>query len=348
MQGKVLDCPSNSHQGKESDPDYFYVGGTMNGRGTFLAGMGLGDIKVPTEAPMVGDFASAGNGKPYIDHDSSNMMDTALKTLALRHSDGANIAYVDGHVALVKGPITNSSLFIASVNMTNAPTPLPLGPLFMQPQIVHIGYSPSAGLAYTSLLAQQYNLKIGMGGHLNDGTANPKKLRFISSESSGVYTVNASGVISATQIEGAAACPSWWNIGGGGCSITNYEPDCQPAYTFWNGIQNYLSTKKTSGTGTLTFVTNVTLPTVKKMAIAVHNGTGTSTASGTISEVRITQNGTTVSYPMTSTAALTTSDGPYNIVFAGVLLPVAPGQTIAIDTTFTANGASGMFLILEP
>ncbi len=110
MTGKVWDCPSITHVGTDTQPDYFYVAGS------FLDSMALGDVKYPELAPIVGDQSGPGENPPYINDNGTQNPLTAVATADARHNGGAVFAFLDGHVAWVKREEINAGFFAPSMN----------------------------------------------------------------------------------------------------------------------------------------------------------------------------------------------------------------------------------------
>jgi len=95
MIGKVWDCPTSDHAGSANAPDYFFVAGCL------LSGVALGDVKQPSDAPMLADFTGVDEdfSRPYVVPFGGEDTSDAAKIVASRHNRGAVIAYCDGHVA---------------------------------------------------------------------------------------------------------------------------------------------------------------------------------------------------------------------------------------------------------
>jgi prepilin-type N-terminal cleavage/methylation domain-containing protein/prepilin-type processing-associated H-X9-DG protein len=108
--GKVWDCPSITHEGTSSDPDYFFVAGS------FLGGMALGDVGVPEKAPVLGDLAAPEKNEPYINDNGTQNPLTAVSTADARHNGGALFAFLDGHVGWVKSSDITLGFFAPSMN----------------------------------------------------------------------------------------------------------------------------------------------------------------------------------------------------------------------------------------
>jgi prepilin-type processing-associated H-X9-DG protein len=108
---KVFDCPTVTHIGRSSAPDYFFVGGS------FLSGVALGEVRKPDQAPLICDLAKAGSNKPYIVHAAGGDYFAELLSLVdTRHNNGAIIAYVDGHVEyLPKARISANTFMFSAV-----------------------------------------------------------------------------------------------------------------------------------------------------------------------------------------------------------------------------------------
>ena len=336
--GKVLDCPSSSIVGKASAPDYVYIAGELGGHGTFLAGLGLGDITAPAEAPMLADGVRTASDTPFIRHDATDMLEKAVKTVDARHNKGANVAFVDGHVAYIQAAHLTSTLFLPSVNAMNVAVPISLGPLFDGPMSCA---SEAAGVAYSSLLAR-YNITTAMGGQ--DATT----VYFMGAETSGRFTLSDI-TFPVMPTSGGVAYPSWWKVGTGGSSIVGYTGTLGFSPTpFWQGsnMANPSIYGAYSGTKTitLTIVPQVPGPIVKKMAVLAQNNNTLNQVTGTISTVKVGDVTTTV-----NAKAVLNSTATKQIMAAGVLLPVAPGRPIIITVDVNiAAGNGGAFLAFEP
>ncbi len=107
--GKSWDCPTSSHIGSATNPDYFYVAGS------FLSGVALGDISKPERAPVIVDLKKSANAVPYVNDNGDNDPDVAVAQVDTRHHDGANFAYLDGHVAWVAKPRISAATFMYSM-----------------------------------------------------------------------------------------------------------------------------------------------------------------------------------------------------------------------------------------
>ncbi|MHB9023061.1 MAG: H-X9-DG-CTERM domain-containing protein [Armatimonadota bacterium] len=301
--------------------------------------MGLGDIIAPAEAPLVADGAGTASGKPYIVHDATNMMANAVTALDTRHNKGANVAFVDGHIEMITTARLTTTLFFPSVNTMSVAAPTSLGQLFDKPMSCATSQD---GITYTSLLTR-YNFKIAMGGH------NATTVYFMGPESTGLFTLDGTS-FPVMPTSGGLAYPSWWKVGTGGSTISGYTGTLgYAAAPYWNGstMANPSIYGAYSGTKTitLTIVPNVAGPTVKKMAILTQNSNSPSNqVTGTISTVQIGG----VTTPVNAQALLKPT-AIKQIMAAGALLPVAPGQPIIITIVVTVGaGNGGAFLVFEP
>jgi prepilin-type N-terminal cleavage/methylation domain-containing protein/prepilin-type processing-associated H-X9-DG protein len=110
MVGKIWDCPSITHVGTDTQPDYFYVAGS------YLAGMALGDVKKPELAPLVGDMAAPDKNPPYINDGGTQNPITAVATPDPRHNGAAVFAFLDGHVETVMAKNITMGFFGPSMN----------------------------------------------------------------------------------------------------------------------------------------------------------------------------------------------------------------------------------------
>ncbi len=118
-----LACPTSygcSGYGETGYTDYFYNGGLTFYNGTFSEGRSIAELQHPTTTIMNGDNGTynAGNIIPYYAGSGNSGYDCAgilgfqtggncgapalNRTAATRHLDGANYAFVDGHVKFQK------------------------------------------------------------------------------------------------------------------------------------------------------------------------------------------------------------------------------------------------------
>jgi prepilin-type N-terminal cleavage/methylation domain-containing protein/prepilin-type processing-associated H-X9-DG protein len=107
--GKSWDCPTSSRAGSYTNPDYFYVAGS------FLSGVALGDISRPERAPVIVDLKNGANAPPYINDNGSNDPDIAVAQVDPRHNEGANFAYLDGHVVWIAKKRISAATFMGSL-----------------------------------------------------------------------------------------------------------------------------------------------------------------------------------------------------------------------------------------
>lgn len=122
--GKSWDCPTNSHKGSQTEPDYFFVAGS------FLSSAALGDLPKPENAPMLCDLKTPGSLPPYVNDNGDNDLDIVVSQVDTRHSKGAVLTYADGHcVWLSEKKITNLT-FIGSIPRGGVYKPPSTGQLF--------------------------------------------------------------------------------------------------------------------------------------------------------------------------------------------------------------------------
>ncbi|MHB9022750.1 MAG: prepilin-type N-terminal cleavage/methylation domain-containing protein [Armatimonadota bacterium] len=88
--GKVWDCPTITHKGTESEPDY--------GFNAHLVSVALGDVKAPSATALTADLATGGMTGAYAFNGFGNTgvdLDTAIGP---RHNQGFVVTSVDGSV----------------------------------------------------------------------------------------------------------------------------------------------------------------------------------------------------------------------------------------------------------
>jgi prepilin-type N-terminal cleavage/methylation domain-containing protein/prepilin-type processing-associated H-X9-DG protein len=99
---------------------FFGIDGGPDG-GVGLSGRPLAEIKAPSDLVLFGDSSGAPNHWYVIDWDDARMGDNGEVSEA-RHSEGANFAFVDGHVKWLKDG-TYGTRTGAHVPLSQAPNP---------------------------------------------------------------------------------------------------------------------------------------------------------------------------------------------------------------------------------
>ncbi len=145
LPGKVLNCPASTHKGNATEPDYFFVGGSL------LANRALGDFSSVdvTQVPMLADVAAAGNddvGEPYVKHAGKyvNISSNVMKKINYRHNTGVLVTYLDGHTAY----ITQRDEATLKTQLQNClgEDDIPKGtPITITPAMISTSGTPSAG-----------------------------------------------------------------------------------------------------------------------------------------------------------------------------------------------------------
>ncbi len=364
LANKIFDCPTATHKGTAAEPDYFYVAGSL------LSGVALGDIRDPSDAPMLSDLASPHSKKPYVDSPGSHDLAIAAATVdKARHNGGALFTYVDGHVSwLAQDDITGLN-FLPCVDSDAATEAVHIiGPLFGK----QITFNAKAenGPFNDALSARMAAHGFTTAVCRNGVTAN--QVSFVKHGISGdtvsatLWNVNSNVIDTVSHNNPQSPPPSWWQLGAGGSQlISSYAGGgagtATPPRTgiYWgapytNGwhTSGLMYTSNTSpASATITIVPNVPAPTYKKIAIFL-SGTGYNSDSGyaqinsvTIgddpeitfgSKVRVTVNNTT------------------NIAgnAAGIMVPVAPGKNIVIKCSMAGSNSANTrwmssFLVVE-
>ncbi len=345
---KILDCPTLTHTGTLSEPDYMYVAGS------FLSDTALGDIKSPVDAPLLTDLKNpASNAGGYIKDAGANDLNKAVAQTDPRHNNAAVVAFVDGHVSIVNANKVNGLLFLPSVNVAFLYSAVSLGKLTDKP----ISYKDAAGTTsyqdLRKLLANSgITTLVGAGGSGNGSWG------FNNGNVGNRYGVNPDKTINplcqwkapGTVTEDPTL--KWWKLGTGGCLVdTAYAT----THLGWGdtsfGFYNPCGLLDATGTKTLTIIPNVNTDTTKKVAITAQNlNVDNCNDTATVNWVKVyDENGLN---PVTTTLNLSTAikvgDGVYKVSAAAFLIPVHPDCKIEINYSNTATANGGMNLVFEP
>jgi prepilin-type N-terminal cleavage/methylation domain-containing protein/prepilin-type processing-associated H-X9-DG protein len=335
LTGKVWDCPTVSHSGTESAPDYFYVAGS------FLSGSALGDIKSPDSSLMLADLKSPGSNPPYINHpkDDPNMISKAAALIDARHNKAAVLCFCDGHIEIALSNAITPFMFLNSIpDPSTITVPTMVGPLYPTIGVLSKNtdalYNPLKKVGITTFMGRT-------GGAVTNGFQVADGVNSIAS-----YTADASGAFGATASSGNTVLPTWMKLGAGNTRVTssNFNGFVFNLYN-GNGLYGWVFANDTTGaTGTLTIVPNVTAPTAKKIALIASNAANNG-GTGNISfdSIKVGANAPTVFSPNVS-ATNPPTDGGNTVYSSGVnalvvLVPLIPGQDVVL--TFRVKTVSG-------
>ncbi len=339
---KTLDCPTLTHKGSVTEPDYFFVAGS------YLSGVSLGDITDPSDAPLTCDLAKPASNGYYIKDGGSYDLTKVLNMVDARHNKSTVLSYLDGHVASVTENQVSGMMFVNCIPKDPPIRELVyLGPVFKESVAsanvfkalvsngIDMAYAMSAwdnvpvfGKYQHSLYGTPLNSTTKeiscAGGYGHGGPPNtPQRVEWWTYAPTNTGTT----VYNASKLVGWSRVNNWYNIGWG----TN--------------IGNYYFMSLTGNAGaelTLTIVPSVPKPTMKKMAVLV---TGSANVSGNVSLKTVTigseaPRSNVASIPLSTKATYDASAGVF-------LLPVRPRENIEMTFRVSSNNM-GFFLIFEP
>jgi prepilin-type N-terminal cleavage/methylation domain-containing protein/prepilin-type processing-associated H-X9-DG protein len=346
---KVLDCPTATHTGTLTQPDYMYVAGS------FLSGMALGDIKEPSAAPILTDQKSP-SGTPYINDKDANDISIAVSSTDARHNNAAVFAFVDGHVQIVPKQKLNGALYVPSVNPANFKTPVALGPCFTDNKPMQY-----TDVAYTTYFDtwQRTLSDAGMSVAVGPSCMGNNFLAFNDGKSTNSIPLNASGYTSGPEANrwpsNAPSDPTlkWWKLGANGCKFAFANG---VAWPHWNdGARDGYQPQSMLGAGTQTFtiVPDVNTDTIKKMALYVCNHiVDNCNTTATLNSITIYdengQNPVTTNFTANNTTTVKVGDSVCRVNATAFLLPVHPDCKIDITFSGTKTANNGIGFIFEP
>ena len=221
---KIFDCPSNSHKGVASDPDYAYnayLFDLIDGAKTELA---VGAINNPTEVELTIDSegmtpAVESSGNPFPRSFTANGVTGGGSIVKQRHTGGAVLSFLDGHVGYRKGAngFTMSEYGIPGVASRRV--------LIDFSQFSNVA---SAKAAMDAVANANYNYYYNFTGGTATFTAAP------GSFDNGTKTWNVTGTAAGTRIYFRK------QIGDNGLSmVVEYNADSSAKIRFTGGTKNY-------------------------------------------------------------------------------------------------------------
>ena len=260
--GKVFDCPTSSKKCTANDPDFMYLAADgPNGGISMLSGRTLSSFQIPgpSETPMLIDgkagyvvkSATDNNNTPTdpADDTINAMVDMAADVLAKvdkRHNKSANVAFVDGHVAIAKSTELNTGFFAACLNPTEGVADLTAlvidsgdilkkdmknsDPLMPRDQVAdevlnNFGCEILMNAPATATMLGEDGTWTGGVWHLELSAG---KLDFVSPEiASGKVLLAADGTIAKRAIN----IPRWWQLGAGGSTFQSTFAEVQDVST---------------------------------------------------------------------------------------------------------------------
>ncbi len=325
LQGEVWDCPTLTHAGRASEPDYFYVAGS------FLSGVALGDIKVPTDAPLTSDLARPEKNPAYINDGGQTDPGKAVKQTDARHNGGAVFTFVDGHVSWLKQSDITPSLFANSiVGSDTLFTPVDLGEL-ITPML--LGHPNNINLQNIS----DTMLPLGFGYLIGASADGGSTMRI--SGPTGVDTNDRSNM--PAWLDKTLTIPAATEVLSGGF----FNPR-------WFGENyNYPLQGISHSDTTLTRTKDITLAPVtstgsKKIAFLFFRAYDAGAASVKFNNVKVTdtENNTTT-YDLTdSFTAMPPTNGLSEMHVRTFLIPVVAGTKVSFNVTYTKASTSGVGL----
>jgi prepilin-type N-terminal cleavage/methylation domain-containing protein/prepilin-type processing-associated H-X9-DG protein len=324
----LLVCPT---AGKKHGNGYLYLGGSL------LAERALGDIPAPAETPL---FTDAVKGSNYITHGS--IIDVTLDIVGKvdrRHSKGAIVAFVDGHVQLLKSADVTASLFIPCLNPTDRFKPISLGSLLPAPVRIHIDNSTGVD--------RNDNLRAGLAASrittvLGSNTGGANDAGFLS----GTTTMTAIKTLGTDDAfpSDAPGAPNWWTLGTGTSKLASTMNTTDTSIFDWGGAQNarpIIYAPSGTPTGTLTIVPNTDAGPKRIAVLTVAKCWSPAGVTGKITTVKIGSDTYTLNV---STLATGLSHGHA----AGIVVPVLQGYPIEVNFEAVVGGNSGATLGVEP
>ena len=378
--GKVFDCPTSSKKGSANDPDFMYLAADgPNGGAALLSGRALASFLIPgpSETPMIIDgktgfvvksgTSSTGTANAIVD-----ITNDVLAKVDKRHNKNANCAFVDGHVALLKGADMNTGTFSPCVNPSEVVTNL-TDLIIDAGDLLHKDMGHMDPLALRDQIADQvmsaFGTTILMGGPATSigmaVTTTAGKLDFVFPEgASGPVTLAVDGTIP----NSAPVIPEWWQLGAGGSTFQSTFSEVQNVSTFlrWPPIDglNYFTTllntlESATAVGTPQVYTLKIVPNgdfgMKRMALIVNsvslndgNPNTNCIVTGGITSVQIDSNVRTLN----NCQVQTKSYGDWRFArtsAVGITVPVRLGHPITVtyfirkDNAGTRGGCSWMF-----
>ena len=372
--GKIFDCPTSSKKGTSNDPDFLYLAADgPNGGASMLSGRSLASFKVPgpSETPMfidgkTGFIIKTGtndNGTPLVPGDDIlnaqvDMTNDVLAKVDKRHNKNANCAFVDGHVALMKGADMNTATFAPCLNPNE-------GVADLTTLIINSGDLLRVSLQATPNWPWGGNDNICIA--VNDLFETPilfsapmTAVNWVPADAAGkVEFVSADTYSGAVVIQPDRSLlhkvlntPKWWTLGpaGTGCLFTNTWNEVVHASTillwppipelwYFTALLNCTTPSVAVGTNenlSMTIVPSANYD-MKRMALIVNamspdDGLATSKmiVTGGISSVQIDANTKT----LTNCQCTVTSDGTMKFNHAdavGIAVPVKLGHPIIVN-----------------
>ncbi len=362
MKGEVWDCPSITHTGNETAPDYFYVAGS------FLSSMALGDLKEPISTPLTLDLYDPGTNPPYINDNGATNCSTAYSQVDPRHNNGAIVSFVDGHTEWVQSNGLSSFFFLSAVNLEQITKPTMIGTAF--PSAYTYNYSTSEKYTlHRALKAQKISSALFLC--VNVWTApNDKMFTFAKS---GINDTTRPSSNTATTMEigytdgvpgympnNSQNRPSWWQfkpgVANAGCKFTGADWT-QNGTGIWEGIDNHTastygtSTLLSNKTNTLKTATLTILPNttgVKKVALIFMGGNNIGTGWGMISSVQYNNDPSrkTVFTTRAEVKEVKALRAQYNALV--MMLPVTKDEPVDIEIKEQGDGlGGGVFMAFE-
>ncbi len=344
MKGEVWDCPSITHTGNESAPDYFYVAGS------FLADRALGDITDPIATPLTLDLAEPSENPPYVNDDDATDLTIAAAQADPRHNNGTVVSYVDGHVVWVKGDDIAPAFFIPCVD-----------PQILLSQPLCFGLAQNS-TEDTSLTKKLQNMGIRLAVTRCPVWSSDCVAFYAGMSTSTQYGANylngAGGELAVANSPGGfnypPEKPTWWKLPtlgqaapyGNVSRISGHDGTTYGPGVYWYGASAaaYMSATIANGTKTctLTIVPNVTAPTSKKMAIVVATATNAGSGSGWVDSIQIGSDAP-VMFTNTRAEIANVKQGKWQTQAVIYSLPVRPDKDIVI-TMKIATTATTFYL----
>ncbi|MEI6521084.1 MAG: prepilin-type N-terminal cleavage/methylation domain-containing protein [bacterium] len=358
----VMDCPTSSYKGVSGSPDYCYIGGCGNGE-TFLSAAAIGAIRDPSAAPMFVDRLTYTDpimqqiSSFYIIHDPSysDAFNSIMQTIDQRHSGGANIAFADGHVQLVK-PV-DPYLFMGSITDLSAITKVvDLGKLYLTAV-------PLTDASIHGLLKGKYNITTAFAGSGSGFAGTSNNAAFCDgTNTTTTFNRNQAGTPPGELIVNGTSGghePPWIKVGSGGSQMivitavhSNFpggnwgtQTDYQLQGLNANGSPGSVNAM------TLTIVPSsiVTTTCLKRFAVITYNSNNGNTCSARI--LTISYDGGLTNSTPGAYGSMTTGSVPSNYYANAAvgLMPVRPKTpiTVVCETSGGGGNGNGMMLAFE-
>ena len=360
-EGGVMDCPTSSYKGTSGSPDYCYIAGCGNGD-TFLSAASIGAIRDPSAAPILIDRLTYTDpimqsiSSYYVIHDPSysDAFNSIMQTIDQRHSGGANIAFADGHVQIVK-PV-DPYLFMGSITDLSAITKvIDIGKLY-------ITAVPLTDASIHTALKGKYNITTAFAGAGSGFAGTTNNAAFCDGTNiTTTFNRNPAGSPPGEMIVASndGHQPPWMKVGSGGSQMivttavhAGFPGGCWGTQTNYQ-LQGLNASGSPGSVNAMTLIivpnSSVTTTVLKRFAVITYNSNNGNSCSARVCTVSY-DGGLTNSAPG-AYGSMSTGSVPaptYANAVVGIM-PIRPNTNITMvcETSGGGGNGNGMMLAFE-